>query len=421
MSESPFKTFMRGSVISLLGTGILGLLNYFVRRTLSIQLSEIDYGIFYSAFALLSLIYGFGDLGMTQSATTLIAKYAGTPKQDSVFSSLFWFRLGVTIIATLAVFACAGFLSEHYLDTSLYSPLLILAGMLFFQSMGSCFRSFWIGLKRFGTMQIIQVLGVVLLLLGVLAVGRSGSLTLICLVFFIATAVTTIGSALYEFGRGHIVWSFKVDKSCWRELLGLGGSLAFSSTLFASLYYMDTVMLTSLEGVESSAMYNVALPIMQIMQSTMVFPAVMLPVAMDMTKKGDYRGLRKFTILASLATLLAAPFCYLFFDWSAAWLIGVLFSVKYVDAAPAVPLLCTASLFFTLGNFLLQILICQGKTGMIALIACICFGSNVLLNYFLIRHFGFAGAAGATLCSYVIFVLAAAVILLIGFRNNIKQ
>lgn len=421
MSESPFKTFMRGSVISLLGTGILGLLNYFVRRTLSIQLSEIDYGIFYSTFALLSLIYGFGDLGMTQSATTLIAKYAGTPKQGSLFSALFLFRLGVTTIATVAVLGGSGFLSEHYLKTSLHAPLLILAGMLFFQSMGSCFRSLWIGLKQFGTMQIIQVLGVVLLLLGVLAVGRGGNLTLICLVFFIATAITTIGSALYEFWRGRIAWSFKVDKSSWGELLGLGGGLAFSSTLFTSLYYMDTVMLTSLEGVESSAMYNVALPIMQIMQSAMVFPAVMLPVAMDMTKRMDFRGLRKFTILALLATLLAAPFCYLFFHWSAAWLIGVLFSVKYVAAAPAVPLLCTASLFFTLGNFLLQILICQGKTGLIALIAGICFGSNFLLNFFLIRHFGFTGAAAATLCSYVIFVLAAAGILMIIFRKKINQ
>ena len=85
-----FKTFLRGSAVSLLGTGIFGIVNYLIRRTLCLDLSLADYGSFYGTFALLSMIFGFTDLGLTQTGTLLIAASADDPeKRDRVFSHLF--------------------------------------------------------------------------------------------------------------------------------------------------------------------------------------------------------------------------------------------------------------------------------------------------------------------------------------------
>ena len=73
MSKSHLKIFICGSAVSLLGTVLLGIVNYLTRRFLCCSLSIADYGTFYSAFALLAMVFGICDLGLTQSGTMLIA------------------------------------------------------------------------------------------------------------------------------------------------------------------------------------------------------------------------------------------------------------------------------------------------------------------------------------------------------------
>ncbi len=403
--NSAVKTFLCGSFISLLGTGFYGVVNYFVRRSLSLQLSEPDYGTFYSAYALLAVLYSFGDLGVTQSATALIAKYEGTPERDSFFRAHFFFRILIAIIVTLGVCCFSGFLSGRYLGTANIYPFLILSGLFFLMTLAGAFRSLWNGMKRFTTLQIFMLIQVTLLLAGILYYGRSGSLNAVCLCFAAADLAVLVLQFFYARRHEKISFFRKVEKGIWKELFSLCGWLAVSTTLFSILYYTDTVMLTSMKGVGSSALYNIALPLMQIVQAFMVFPAVLLPIAMDMVKKNDLGGLCRFSLSAVLIAMFAAPVCFLFFRYTGSFLIDFLFSEKYISAAPAVPLLCTGLVFFTLGNFLVQILICLEKTKTIALISVICFVSNLILNYIFIRKWDFTGAAGATMCSYFLFAV----------------
>ena len=76
-----------------------------------------------------------------------------------------------------------------------------------------------------------------------------------------------------------------------------------------------------------------------------------------------------------------------------------------VAAAPAATVLCVGLLFFTLGNFLLQIMFCLRKTGVMVAISVAAAVSNFVLNYVLIGRYDFLGAAQATLLSYLIFAL----------------
>ena len=83
------KTFFRGSVVSLAGTVLLGATNYLVRRKLSIELAIAEYGAFYGMFALLSMVFGVSDVGLTQSGTLAIAAARSRRAIDAVFSQLF--------------------------------------------------------------------------------------------------------------------------------------------------------------------------------------------------------------------------------------------------------------------------------------------------------------------------------------------
>lgn len=74
MNKRHLKSFLRGSVVSMIGVVSMGIMNYLIRRTLALNLSEIDYGFFYSAFALVMIVMVFLDLGLTQSTVILMSK-----------------------------------------------------------------------------------------------------------------------------------------------------------------------------------------------------------------------------------------------------------------------------------------------------------------------------------------------------------
>ncbi len=416
MSESHGRIFLRGSLISLVGVGLVGILNYLVRRYLSIYLPEADYGMFYSTLALLFVIFGFGDLGISQSGTALIAKYAGHPRQNGFFGAVLLFKTGIAVICLTGVFLFSPVLSSRYLHTEMLYPILFLAGMIAIQTIEGSLRALWNGLKLFGRLQFFQLSGAALLFFGVITVVPYAGLRGAVMVFLLVPALLLIVQISYGLYARKIHFPFHVSAIEWKKLFQTSKWVAVSTTMLATVYNMDTVMLTIMKGVESSATYNIALPIMQIIQSLMIFPAVFLPIAIEMGQKRNYRELRRITRFTGLITIIVAPCVYIVFRLIAKWLIVLLFSAKYTEAAPAVPLLCTGLIFFTAGNFLFQILLSMGKTAVMAAIACTVTGCNVLFNWLLIARFDFVGAAWATMIGYLLFAVLSGIVLEFCFR-----
>jgi O-antigen/teichoic acid export membrane protein len=66
--------------------------------------------------------------------------------------------------------------------------------------------------------------------------------------------------------------------------------VAVSTAGISSIYYLDTLCLTLLRSLDEVAIYNIALPLMQIAQCLMVFPVVFTPIAAEMWAKGDRHG-----------------------------------------------------------------------------------------------------------------------------------
>ena len=417
MNGAYLRTFFRGSSVSLAGTGLLGIINYLIRRKLSIDLPIAEYGAFYAMFALFALIFGLADIGLNQTGTLMIAAAADAPpRRDAVFSQLFLLKGMSAILCSCGIvifFELTGRAGQ------IAPGLLLIMGILFvFQTLNGTFQALWNGLKKFGTQQVFYLLtsGLTLALL----YGASGaeSLKRAALCFAAASAAALLGGLFYSQigGIGQLRLQFR-RKIC-KTMILTGGQIAISTSILSFMYYMDTIMLNSLKGPESAGLYNVALPLMQIVQALMVFPSVFLPIAVEMERKGEYAKLLRFVGGAVLVTIAAVGPVWVFFHWSSAFLIRILFDAKYIAAAPAVTVLCVGLLFFTLGNFLLQIMFCLRKTGVMIVISAAVAVLNFVLNYVLINRNDVLGAAQATLASYLIFALLTGTALLYSLKRR---
>ena len=410
------KIFLRGSAVSLLGAAFLGVANYLIRRILCNGMSLEDYGTFYSMFALFSLVFGFTDLGLTQSGTVMIASAADHPRRDMVFSQLFFIK---TVLAVL----CAGIFVLYYLpEKAKVNIVFILFFLAYFviQIIIGTLQALWGGQKKYSVQQA-GYLAVALLILTALSLSKSMKLEAVGVCYLLPVLAVLAGGLAVSrfFNWGKLV--FHIDKDVCKQLLTTGSVVAITTTLLSVMYYMDTIMLHSLQGAESAGLYNVALPIMQIVQACMVFPAVFLPIAVDMSNNRDYTNLLRFVRNALYLALAALMPVGIIFHYSSPWLIRLLFNPEYTAAANATTILCLALVFFTLGNFLFQIMLSIQKAVTMAIIAAVATICNLLLNYFLIKSHGVDGAAIATLASYAVFSLLTCIALEHNLRKKKKN
>ena len=118
MSGTSLKIFVHGSCVYIIGNAVTGILNYLIRRTMSVNLTVAEYGSFYSSFAVISLIMAFTDLGLVQAGTVLVSENAHLPdrkKLSQCFSAVFLLKLVFAVSAFAAVFLCHGWIVRNYL------------------------------------------------------------------------------------------------------------------------------------------------------------------------------------------------------------------------------------------------------------------------------------------------------------------
>ena len=70
MIENENKIVLRGSMLSIFSAGFVALVNYLIRRHLSLTLSVQEVGEFYAAISLVTMIGVFSELGLFQTGVT---------------------------------------------------------------------------------------------------------------------------------------------------------------------------------------------------------------------------------------------------------------------------------------------------------------------------------------------------------------
>ena len=423
MNKIQLKSFLHGSVASMIGVGTLGIMNYFIRRLLALNLSEIDFGFFYSAFSIVMIIMVFLDLGLSQSTTILMSKsFAENDMQKSkkLFTLTFIVKILLALIAFVIMESLAPYLQRYYFEYLGSSIVLMLIFLLIpAQALESSFLCVFSARKAFITQTILFNIRAFLIFVGVYFFIKSYGITSVAICFVMASTIIAIVSFRLIKNYGVTLLALKEIKfNDLKSVFSLSSWIAISTAGISIMYYMDTVCLTWLVDLKSVAMYNIALPIMQIAQGFFVFPAIFTPFVAEMWQKKDYPGIKRTCYIGSLLMLLTLPVFILTGIYFAPDVIRILFDEKYIAAAPAVTILWSGMVFFSIASFNINALNSGGSQKIVAYMVGLCVLINFILNVILIPQFNYTGAALATAITYVIMALISVVTLMIVFKTN---
>lgn len=423
MNRASLKSFIHGSAASIIGAGLLGVMNYFIRRILALNLSETDYGFFYSALALVMILMVFLDLGLGQSAAILMSKsIARNDLQESkkIFTLAFITKVLFALIALAIMEFAAPYLARYYFKYPGSSGILMLI-FLFVPVfvLESSFACVFAARKAFITQNIVINIKIFITLAGIFFCVKAFGIHACVLWFIAGSAVASVISFRLIRRYGITLLSVKTTSlDDLKNIFSLSSWIAVSTAGTFVMYYMDTICLTWLVDLKAVAMYNIALPIMQIAQSFFVFPVIFTPFVAEMWQRKDYTGIRRTCLIGSLLMLLTLPVFLLAGTYFASDIISILFDKKYIAAAPAVTILWCGMVFFSIASFNITTLNSGGKQKNAACMVLACAVVNLSLNIIMIPQFNYIGAALATAITYLIMAFVSIISLLLVFKEK---
>lgn len=412
MSTTSNALFARGVLTSGLAMGMMGLVNYFSRRTLALGLNAEDFAFFYGCFALVSLFGSILDFGSGSALNILFPKYQVRRKKAAMrayCSSV----LGVRLLSACAVsgvlFALAHVLSVHVYHypagiavlcwTLVMLPFFVAFGFL----VDLCFA-----LQEFTLRSWLMVIQPSLVLVGILILlhplGRLSAPISFILSFIVAIpAGTAILIRKHPFLHPLPVLSHPLTKrlwtlSRWFFLVSLG------TALFNNL---DILILAKFSSLHNLALYNVALPVMQIFQCLLVVPAVFIPIAARLWQRGCDKELQGLYVGVQAFLFAACGACVVLTAVSGDRLLGLLFKHEYAAAAPSLALLTSGVFFACMTQMNFSLLGTIDKPGKIAVAVCAGAAVDIAGSFAGALLFGTAGVAAArTLGMAVMFAVS---------------
>ena len=402
MKNTHLKTFIRGSLFSFTAMFIGGIINYLVRRYLALHLSEYHFGLFYGMFSFVLIAGSFAEFGLTQSGTVLFAEAEQQKKEfPKIFSALIFLRAIFCFIIFAALLIFNTEIRKGFGNIS-FLPYLLLTLLVLLQIPEGTCTSFWNGIKLFSASYGLFICKSALIFLFVCLMTPAFSLPGTCAAFIAAPLITTSVSLSILCFHFKIRPTICIDKTLWKRVLSLSSFVAISIMLLNVIYHIGTVLLTFIKGAESTSVYNIGVSFMQIIQVTMVFPTIFLPIAVQMNQEKKYTSLKKVLYISVVLAILLLPVTAVFFHLASPALITLLFSEKYSMAAPTVTILCSGLIFYSLSNFLSQIIISLNQEKAMMVNTLITVIINLPLNIILISRLDYIGAASASALSYVL-------------------
>ncbi len=411
--HSAHKVFMRGAFVSLFGVLFAGVISYFTRRFMVLNLRPEEYGFFYSAFSLASICLAVVDLGMGKSGTILLAKYSAKGKKYQVnlfFSMVFYLKLSIGLLFGLLLWLLTPYLLTNYFHfyegmTTLYCfclfiPLQALGGFVI-NSLGA--------VKDFRSRSLIQVAYYGLIFLPIVCLVREYG-TFAAILSYCGAAGTVICCGLFYLYKKydlHLVFNVGHFQSAWYEMWNYVKWVMFSVAALAILNYVDTLMLTWLCGLKSVAGYHVVLPIVQITQSLMFLPIIFLPIATELWQQQRLAQINTICSVVSLLMVVCLGVSLLFLIPFSESVITILFEKSYVWVAPALVVLGCGTPILVLAHFYLNVINSVEKPRVAFYTTLAGLLSNILLNLCLIPYFDIVGASVATLLSYLLIAVVA--------------
>ncbi len=387
------RTFISGVALSGAAMVLLGVFNYLTRRLLALNLPADAYGFFYSALAVVGIIMTLLDLGLGQSLVVLVARYqaSDTPERVShIFRRILVIKGLGAALAGLALMLATPALTRHFFHYPAGGAVLTTLAMyiLVATSCGTLLSAF-AGVKDFTARNLCLVgQGMLAFLISYLTLPLLGSAAP-AVAYLLASVIPVALASAYLYRR-HPVFRAPTTpqpQGLFREIWLLSRWVTIAVTGVFIMTNCDTLMLTHLKGLGAVAIYNVAIPILQIFLVLLIIPSVATPLVTEQWQTGNIGEISRLCRLVVTCLVLGC---------------GAIFLGIVHLAAPILTIFAGGLICIVLSNFYSGLAIATdcARPGALIVVGGVVF--NLVSNLLLISRWGGVGAAAATVLSHAL-------------------
>lgn len=399
------KTILKGSAIIFIMYFIGGAIGYFLRLFLARNLLVEEFGLFYAVLSFAGFLVLFKDLGFSVAMTRFIAHFKAKNDLGSVKSVIYSVILLQLILATLIVifvFIVSPYLAANYFKSVKAEEPLKIIILSYLVSVFVALQFVFQGFGKIGYYAVVEPLRnlitfslvVILIPLGVIGIAYSyllGTIILSIIIFFLVLKTfpffSVKGRLDLPLTKEIVVFSIPVF------FTGLGGTL---------LGYMDTIFITYFLSAFDVGLYQTALPTSQLLWILLGSASiVLLPIVTELwTRKDSVMITEIISLLIKFSFIVAIPFVITMAAFPEI-IIRLLFGEKYIGASLALQILAINSLFYSIFSITSTSILGVGEPKINMKIVTAIGIANLLFNILMVPVFGIAGAALATLISYL--------------------
>lgn len=196
----------------------------------------------------------------------------------------------------------------------------------------------------------------------------------------------------------HINWGLL------RKLVSFGAPLVLSNLAMFTLNFSDRFFLQRFRSLEVVGIYSMGYKFGYIISLLLIQPFNMMWMARMylIYRRSDHQKIfSQIFVLYSSVVIFAA----LAFALFSPELFAIMVDARYAAGRQVVPLIALAYIFLAMGSYLQLGAFLVSRTDLIGIVSAVAAGSNLLLNYLLIRHFGMMGAAWATVLGFAVLAI----------------
>lgn len=395
-------------VLGMIGT----LLGYAIRIFLSHSLSVHDFGLFYSALAVVGIINIFKDLGTNTALIKFVAEYnikQEVKKIKSAVYTSFLIQFIIVGVSTLVFFAYAREISLMFFGNENAATLL---KILILSSLCSVvFTVCQITLNGFKRMKEFSFVEPVRSSVSLITMIMLASLGLIGAAsgYLIAAIVTSVIFFIVTIRIFPDVLKPEIPSRNVAEQLLVFGTLFLAGSFSTYIVqYTDTIVITLVRSVEEVGYYQTAIATIQFVPLFVAaIGAVLFPIISELYASGKKENLEQIiSIFVTLSFFAVLPIVILVFSFPEIF-IRLLYGEKFLPATDALRILSIGSIFYSVFLILQTTLLGLGKPGLNTKVLIIISVLDIAANLMLVPILGIQGAAVTFVLSYFIGVVLA--------------
>lgn len=363
-------------------------------------------GIYYLALTVITIGSIIGRVGVDRAVLRFTAAHADQEEWQhvaGVYRKAVGFVLIGSSIITILVFGSSHYIAQNiFREPGLLVPLRLMAFAILPYSLLTIHGEALKGLERVGSGLFLQMVGVPLISLPLLAFLGNHLGVLGASVSYLVGSITVylIGIVIWRRATPQLRDHERLFKS--RVFISTVMPLFWLSLILIVMEWTDTIMLGILIDSESVGVYGVTLRMARLLTFILVaVNSTTAPRYAALYERGNTRGLQqlaqssaRFMVMVSLPLVLV----YLILPRI---VLGI-FGSSFTEGATTLSVLAIGQLINLMAGSVVYLLLMSGKQNVVSQVVTGIAGLNILLNYILIKVYGILGAGIATSLTMII-------------------